>query len=137
MLENYSKWHLVYGYVPFMGSDFLDVYYAFTKVVSGTGQVERYKTCVGAVQSFAPMPLARLFTDYVLPPGTRGNVSDMVDAIKSAFVERLEVNEWIDDATRQSSIWKVSPYGVDTISMQITAKDSTSCNTKVYNVQAQ
>ena len=122
----------MYGYIPYMGSDFLEAYYAFTEVVSGTGKVERYKICVGAVQSFAPMPLARLFTEYILPPGTRGNVSDMVDAIKNAFVERLQTNDWIDNATRQSSIWKVSPNSVDNVSMQITAKDPTSSDAKVY-----
>ena len=31
----------------------------------------------------------------------------MIDAVKNAFKERLDNNEWIDDATRQASKDKV------------------------------
>ena len=106
-LENYFKWQLANAYIPFLGSNFLTVYYEFTQAVLGMGEVERYLTCIAVIESVAPMPLARLFTDYILPPGTRSNVSDLINQITGAFVDRLRTNTWIDDTTRQRSIWKV------------------------------
>ena len=106
-LENYFKWQLTNAYVPYLGSNFLSVYYRYTLAVLGEGEVDRFLTCIAVIENVAPMPLARLFTDYVLPPGTRGNVSDLITSIKDAFIDRLTENEWIDNTTRERSIWKV------------------------------
>ena len=106
-LENYFKWQLANAYVPFLGANFLSVYYRYTQLVVGVGAMERYITCIAVIENVAPMPLARLFTDYILPPGTRDNISVLVTSIKDAFVDRLMANDWIDDTTRQRSIWKV------------------------------
>ena len=94
-------------YTPFLGYDFLHVLYDFNEVIAGIGEGDRYVTCIQILEQVSPMPLARLFTDYILPEGNVGNVSVMSSAIKDAFVERLDENTWIDDASRQSSIWKV------------------------------
>ena len=107
-LENYFKWHLAKVYVPYLGDDFLSMYYQFQKLVRGEGQPERYLTCITIIERVAPMPLARLFTNYILPPGTKDDMSRLITSIKDAFVERLMANEWLDDITRQRSIWKVT-----------------------------
>ena len=107
-LENYFKWQLARSYVPDLGNDFLSLYYQFHKLVSGEGQQERYLTCIGDIEWVAPMPLARLFTNYILPPGTKDDMSRLITSIKDAFIERVMANEWLDDTTRKRSIWKVS-----------------------------
>ena len=74
------------------------------------------------------MTVSRLYTDYVLAPGeglintlivlycccccyyysgTKGNISEMVSQIKTAFQERLSKNTFLDAVTIQRSIWKV------------------------------
>lgn len=108
VFENYFKWHLVNQYISYLGDDFLDVYYAYTSVVLGSGKIERYLTCISSLETFVPMTISRLYTDYVLAPGTKGNVSEMVEEIKKAFQERLQANTWLDTTTIQRSIWKVS-----------------------------
>lgn len=112
VFENYFKWQLVNQYISLLGDDFLDVYYAYTNVVLGSGKIERYLTCISALETFVPMTISRLYTDYVLAPGTKGNVSEMVEEIKKAFQERLRTNTWLDNTTIQRSIWKVSYLSV-------------------------
>ena len=112
VFENYFKWQFVNQYIPFLGDNFLDVYYAYTSVVLGSGKIERYLTCISSLETFVPMTISRLYTDYVLAPGTKGNVSEMVEEIKKAFQDRLQANTWLDTTTIQRSIWKVSCLSV-------------------------
>ena len=61
--KNYAKWSLVKQYVNLMGRDFLDAYYTFTSQVTGSGEQQRYLTCVELLQYSLPMAVARPFVD--------------------------------------------------------------------------
>ena len=37
----------------------------------------------------------------------QSNVSEMIDAVKAAFIERLDNNVWLDETTREASKEKV------------------------------
>lgn len=37
----------------------------------------------------------------------QSNVSEMIDAVKAAFIERLDRNSWLDEATKEASKEKV------------------------------
>lgn len=107
-IQNYFQWQFAQQFIPYMGDDFLDVYYTFTSAVVGSGRIERYLVCLGSLQTFVPMSMARLFTMYVLDPGTRGNVTVMIEEVKNAFKQRLQANTWLDAQTISASIDKVS-----------------------------
>ena len=109
VLENYFKWQLIEPYIKFLGAEFLDIYYTYTSIGLGSGEVDRYLTCISYLETFVPFSLSRLYTMYVLPNGTKGNVSEMVEEVKNAFKQRLSENKWLDDKTRERSIWKVIP----------------------------
>jgi hypothetical protein len=47
----------------------ITVYRALT--AAGRGQGERYETCVNVVQEALPIALARPYSQFVLPPGTK------------------------------------------------------------------
>ena len=55
-----------------------------------------------------PIALARPFTDYILPPGSKENVSDMIEEVKEAFKMRLEEKEWLDNTTKERCVEKVN-----------------------------
>ncbi len=38
---------------------------------TGLGEQQRYKTCIGVVQDLLPIALARPYSKYVLPEGTK------------------------------------------------------------------
>ena len=106
--ENYFKWHLVNSYIQYLGNSFLSNYYDYTTAVVGSGKVDRYLECISTLESLAPFSVSRLYTEYILPNGTKNNISVMVEAIKDAFEARLDENKWLDDVTRERSKWKVT-----------------------------
>lgn len=106
-LENYAKWQLVKQYLPYLSEDFAKAYSTFTLATQGRGEGERFETCVNVVQEALPIALARPYSQFVLPPGTKSIVSEMIDAVKAAFIERLNENTWLDDTTREASKEKV------------------------------
>uniref|UniRef100_A0A1X7TUR9 Endothelin-converting enzyme 1 n=2 Tax=Amphimedon queenslandica TaxID=400682 RepID=A0A1X7TUR9_AMPQE len=131
VLENYFKWHLVLQYIEYLGNQFLSPYYQYTTSVLGSGKTERYLTCVSSLEDIVPMTVSRLYTDYVLAPGTKGNISEMVSQIKTAFQERLSKNTFLDSVTKQRSIWKVG-----NISQMIAYPDEISDNNYLLNKSA-
>ena len=67
----------------------------------------RASTCVSALQGVVPYTLARLYTKYILPNGTRDEMSETADAIITAFKDDLHTNTWLDQTTIRASINKV------------------------------
>ena len=70
-LENYAKWQLIKRYLTYLSSDFVSAVVTFTQAVTGEGWRQRYQTCISVVQQAMPIALARPFTDYILPEGTK------------------------------------------------------------------
>ena len=106
-VRNYVMWQYVKEYVPFLSQEFLDVYYRFTQVVYGSGQRSRNETCLSYVQAAMPIALARPYTEYVLPGGTKEVVEDMISEVKQAFKERVKNNTWLIDSTKEKCDEKV------------------------------
>jgi len=106
-LENYAKWQLILGFIPYLGENFTTPYYKFMLDTQGSGKLERYKTCISTVQMILPIALARPYTDFVLMNGTKENVSMMLTEVKEAFKERLSAKTWLDDITKELSRGKV------------------------------
>ena len=68
----------------------------------------QYVRCIMDLQALVPYTLSLLYTEHVLPSGTKEQIQDMANEIKTAFLQRLENNTWIDQPTKQASIDKVS-----------------------------
>ena len=67
----------------------------------------RYVRCIMDLQTLVPYTLSLLYTEHELPSGTKEKIQDTASDIKTAFIQRLESNTWIDQPTRQASIDKV------------------------------
>ena len=113
-LENYAKWHLVMQYLNYLSPDVLETFNTFRTTTKSLNVVElaainsRYVHCITDLQTLVPYTLSLLYTEHVLPNGTKEKIQDMASEIKTAFIQRLESNTWIDQPTRQASIDKVS-----------------------------
>ena len=73
-LENYAKWQLILSYIPTLSSDFVSAFDSFSLATTGQGLRQRYQTCLSVVEAVMPIALARPFTDYILPPGTKVHI---------------------------------------------------------------
>lgn len=99
-VRDYVMWHYIRGFIPYLSQDFLQVYYNFTRVVTGSGEIDRNQTCLAIVQQAMPIALARPYTEYVLPSGTKEVVTDMIPEVKKAFKERVNDSTWLEDPTK-------------------------------------
>lgn len=107
ILFNYVGWHLINSYVRLLSQDFKYAYYNFTEVVYGGGPRDRNETCLSLGQSTLPIALARMYTEFVLPEGTKETVEVMISQIKSAFKERVSEKTWLDQSTKDACNDKV------------------------------
>ena len=71
VLENYAKWHLILPILELLDSSFRSAVYAFTRVVSGDGEKDRYKFCIPLVQEVTPLALALPYTNALIPNATK------------------------------------------------------------------
>ena len=112
-LRNYAKWHLISGYLPHLGDDIQQSFLAFKSTTESLDMLEltasssRGLQCVTYLQTIVPYTLSRLYTEHILPNGTKEQIENMAGDIKTAFIQRLQANSWIDQQTRQASINKV------------------------------
>ena len=99
-VQNYVMWHYVHSYISYLSQDFLQVYHKFTQTVYGSGERNRNETCLAIVQRAMPIALARPYTEYILPGGTKEAVSGMIFEVKQAFRERVNDSDWLEDSTK-------------------------------------
>ena len=80
----------------------------FRQTVEGIAvDSSRASTCVSDLQEVVPYTLARLYTKYILPDGTRDVMNETADAIITAFKYELCTNTWLDQTTISAAIEKV------------------------------
>ena len=107
--EKYFKWHLINKYIPFLGTNHLQAVQRFRQTVEGIAvDSSRASTCVSDLQIIVPYTLARLYTKYILPDGTRDEMNETADAIITTFKYELCTNTWLDQTTISAAIEKVS-----------------------------
>jgi len=109
-LENYAKWTLMQKYQLSVASCYTpaaSAYNAIRQDVMGVIGTERSQACVAAVEQIMPLALARVFYEYILPVGSRGNISEMVVELRQAMRERVGSREWLDEETRKRATEKV------------------------------
>ena len=91
-----------------MGTNHLQTVQKFRQTIEGIAvDSNRASTCVSALQGVVPYTLARLYTKYILPDGTRDEMNETADAIITAFKDDLRTNTWLDKTTIGASIEKV------------------------------
>ena len=111
--ENYFKWQLVFRYLPFLGTTHLRAVQLLRQATEGVAaDSTRAITCVTSLQAVVPFTLARLYTKYILPSGTKDQMSEVASDIMAAFNESLESNTWLDQQTIIASIEKVLMFSI-------------------------
>ena len=103
--------------MPHLNDDVQDSFHSFKSTTKSLDMLEltassvRGLQCVLYLQDIVPYTLSRLYTEHILPSGTKEQIEIMASDIKTAFIQRLQNNNWIDQPTRQASISKVNYCG--------------------------
>lgn len=110
----YLKWNLARSASNKLNSAFENENFNFnSKVLRGTEKLDvRWKRSIDLVESVMGEPLGQLFAEEKFSPQTKIKALEMVENIKTAFAERLKVNEWMSDATKKEAMKKLSMFTV-------------------------
>ncbi len=102
VLQDYLRLQLLRVYSPYLSQPFVDEDFHFNgQVMSGKKeQRERWKRVLDAQESAMGMVVGKRFVADFFPPAAKQRYSDMVEAIRTAYLARINQLDWMSDATK-------------------------------------
>ena len=110
VLQDYLRYHLVDAYAAYLGKAFDDEHFSFANLVL-TGQKvprPRWKRVLDAQESAIGMALGRLFVKEHFPEAAKERYIDMVEAIRAAYLERINTLDWMSEETKARARTKLA-----------------------------
>ena len=110
VLRDYLRIHLVDDYAPFLGKAVDEENFDFYgRTLSGQKeQRPRWKRTLDAENRAIGMILGRLFVQAYFPEAAKQRYNNMVEAIRTAFGERIDKLDWMSDATKKKAHEKLA-----------------------------
>jgi putative endopeptidase len=110
VLQDYLRLQLLSGYAKYLGKPWVDEDFAFSgQVLSGQKeQRARWKRVLDSQNSAMGMLLGRLFVQEYFPPKAKQRYTALVEAIRTAYGERIDRLEWMSDATKAKAREKLA-----------------------------
>jgi putative endopeptidase len=114
LLKDYLRFHLAADYSLYLGKAFEDEHFAFyQRVLSGQKEPRpRWKQVLDAQEAAMGMILGKLFVKEYFPEATKKRYADLVEAIRSAYRERISQLDWMSDATKAKARQKLDAMTV-------------------------
>jgi endothelin-converting enzyme/putative endopeptidase len=102
--RTYLRWHLAADMAPLLSQRFVDEWFHFRQVLTGTKTLQpRWKRCVRLVDAAMGEALARPFVAEHLGEDGKVAAAQMVAGIEQEMKSDLDGSPWMDDATRQKA----------------------------------
>lgn len=110
VLRDYLRVHLVDDYATTLGKAFDDEHFDFYgRVLSGQQeQRPRWKRVLDAENRAIGMILGRIFVQQYFPAKTKQRYSDLVEAVRTAYAERIRKLDWMSPATKAKALQKLA-----------------------------
>lgn len=110
VLQNYLRFHLVSAYAESLNQAIDNENFSFyQKVLSGQKeQRPQWKRVLDAEDTAMGMVLGRIFVKEYFPEATKKRYSDLVEAIRTAYSERIARLDWMSDGTKAKAQQKLA-----------------------------
>ena len=110
VLRDYLRLRLVDEYAPTLSKAFDDEHFRFYgQVLSGQEeQRPRWKRVLDAEDEAMGMVLGKIFVENYFPAAAKKRYSDMVEAIRSAYHDRIEKLDWMSAETKAKALQKLA-----------------------------
>jgi len=107
--KNYLQFHLVMSSAPFLDKTTYTNLFDYRRSLSGaTAPRPRWKRVLDAEGRAMGEALGQLFVKEYFPPEAKQRYSDMVEAIRTAYKERIEKLTWMSDSTKHKALDKLA-----------------------------
>ncbi|HWC65512.1 MAG TPA: M13 family metallopeptidase [Thermoanaerobaculia bacterium] len=109
-LKNYLRFHLIDAYAEELGKAFDDARFDFRgRVLSGQEeQRPRWKRVIDAQERAMGMVVGRVFVQAYFPERAKKRYSDLVEAIRDAWRDRIERLPWMSAETKAKALEKLA-----------------------------
>ncbi|MCF0199185.1 MAG: M13 family metallopeptidase [Bacteroidaceae bacterium] len=113
-LWNLYLWHAIDGVASYIDDEARALNFAFYgTAMSGTPEDRpRWKRAVGAVESGLGEALGQLYVARFFPPEAKARMEKLVANLQQALGERIDVQDWMTDATKKVAHEKLDAFYV-------------------------
>ncbi|MGH7596927.1 MAG: M13 family metallopeptidase, partial [bacterium] len=110
----YLRWHLVSNAAPFLSSSFVNENFKFYgTTLTGAKELQpRWRRVKDVTDGLLGEALGELFVAKKFSPEAKARCKEMVNNLIAAYRSRILRLDWMDDATRQAALHKLSTFGV-------------------------
>jgi endothelin-converting enzyme/putative endopeptidase len=111
-LKDWLAFHFINNHAQYLSSDFDDANFEFfTKTLRGVEEKrERWKRGVNQIDAALGDAVGQIYIDRHFPSANKAAMDALVANLTAAFKERLEQNTWMDEATREQALLKLSTF---------------------------
>ncbi len=107
--KNYLRFHLVQSYATYLDKASFDNYFEYRKSLSGaTAPRPRWKRVLDAEEAAIGEALGQLFVKEYFNETAKKRYTDMVEAIRDAYKERIQKLSWMSEETKQKAYTKLA-----------------------------
>ncbi len=109
-LQDYLRYQLITTYSPYLSSAFYNERFSFyNRILNGQKEPRaRWKRVLDAEGDAMGMVLGRIFVKEYFPPAEKQRYADMVEAIRTAYRERINRLTWMSDSTKARALQKLA-----------------------------
>ncbi|MES2148776.1 MAG: M13 family metallopeptidase [Pseudomonadota bacterium] len=110
VLQDYLRYHLVDGYSAFLSKKFDDEHFRFHDVVLNGQKVPRprWKQVLDAQEGAMGMVLGKIFVKEYFPEASKKRYVALVEAIRSAYLDRINALDWMSEPTKVKARTKLA-----------------------------
>ncbi len=110
VLQDYLRVHLLEVYSPYLGAAFVDEDFRFYgQTISGAKQLrDRWKRVLDAEENAMGMVLGKRYVAEFFSPASKQRYTDMAEAIRTAYLARIDRLDWMSDATKARARTKLA-----------------------------
>jgi putative endopeptidase len=107
--KSYLQFHLIQSYSSYLDSTSYDNAFTYSQSLSGAKEPRpRWKRVLDAEQSSMGEALGQLFVKKYFSEKAKKRYSDMVEAIREAYKERIKKLPWMSEVTKQKALAKLA-----------------------------
>jgi putative endopeptidase len=110
VLKDYLRVRLVSDYAEYLGKNWVEEDFSFSgRVLSGQKeQRPRWKRVLDSQGHAMGMVLGKIFVQEYFPPRAKQRYTELVEAIRTAYHERIDRLDWMSDATKAKAQEKLA-----------------------------
>ena len=113
-MKSYMEWDVINSSANVLSDDVVAEHFDFFgKTMSGRKENHpRWKRATDQVQSVMGQALGKLYVEKYFPAAAKERMLGLVKNLQVALAERIQAQEWMDDATKQNALDKLSTFYV-------------------------